>query len=373
MRKVKFRDKLILYLFFAILVLPSIIWWFISPNLPFEYVDVLQAKKFPEFNSITMKEFPKEFDSYYFGNLPFRVYCLRFYSYVLYKLTGNIETSKVLFGKNGWLFYCDKTDGDPVADYKRINQFTNEELIKITKNLNDLQQYCKKRNCDFVFLIGPNKENIYPEYMPDNIIRTNYTSRTKQLVNYLKANTNIKVIDPTSDLIEAKKDDFVYYKCDTHWNDLGGYVASKLLLDNFGLNLPNCSVLKKEQEYNEDNIYDLADMTGMRKKALFFETNEIRISGYTNLQVEKRPSIVKDEIRMYCQNAPKKEKIMILRDSFAKYMIPVVSAYYQDSVYYMYAYFYKELVDIEKPNLLVFEVVERCFPRLMNYDFEEKN
>ena len=132
-------------MFFAILVLPSIIWWFISPNLPFEYVDVLQAKKFPEFNSITMKEFPKEFDSYYFGNLPFRVYCLRFYSYVLYKLTGNIETSKVLFGKNGWLFYCDKTDGDPVADYKRINQFTNEELIKITKNLNDLQQYCKKR------------------------------------------------------------------------------------------------------------------------------------------------------------------------------------------------------------------------------------
>ena len=164
----------------------------------------------------------------------------------------------------------------------------------------------------------------------------------------------------------------VYYKCDTHWNDLGGYIASKLLLDSLGLNLPDYSALKKEHEYNDNNVYDLADMTAMRKKALFVETNEIRISGYTSLQVEERAPIVKDEIRMFCKNAPKKEKIMMIRDSFAKYMIPVVSAEYKDSVYYMYAYFYKELLDIEKPDILVFEVVERCFPRLMNYDFEEK-
>ena len=47
-------------------------------------------------------------------------------------------------------------------------------------------------------------------------------------------------------------------------------------------------------------------------------------------------------------------------------MIPVVSAEYKDSVYYMYAYFYKELLDIEKPDILVFEVVERYYIPVKN-------
>ena len=372
--KVKFRDKIILYLFFALLVLPSVVWWFISPNLPFENMDNRQLKKMPVLNSITMKQFPAGFDEYYADNLPFRAYGITLYSHILYRITGNVESAKILFAKNNWIFYKSEQDGDPIADYKRINQFTPEELFKIKKNLTDLQQYCKKRNCDFVFLIGPNKENIYTEYMPDNIIRTNYTSRTKQLINYLKSNTDIKIIDPTSELIKAKKDNFIYYKNDTHWNDLGGYIASKLLLEKFGLKLPEISELSKEYyvKTGEEGRsgYDLANMSGV--KDFLHEPNEIKISGYDNFGVEERPAILEGGIRNFCRNAPKKEKIMMIRDSFAGYMIPVVSNYYQDSVYVIYYCFKKEMIDIEKPNVFVFEVVERYFPTIMDYDFEEK-
>ena len=372
--KIKFRDKIILYLFFALLILPSVVWWFISPNLPFENMDNRQLKKMPVLNSITMKQFPAGFDEYYADNLPFRAYGITLYSHILYRLTGNVESAKILFAKNDWIFYKSEQDGDPISDYKRINQFTPEQLRKIAKNLMDLQKYCKKRNCDFVFLIGPNKENIYTEYMPDNIIRTNYTSRTKQLINYLKANTDIKIIDPTSELIKAKKDNFVYYKNDTHWNNLGGYIGSKLLLEKFGLKLPEISQLQKEYyvKTGEEGRsgYDLANMSGV--KDFLQESNEIRISGYGDLGIEEKPAILEGGIRMYCQNAPKKEKIMMIRDSFAGYMIPIVSNYYQDSVYVIYYCFKKEMVDIEKPKIFVFEVVERYFPTIMDYDFEEK-
>lgn len=374
--KMKLRDKILLYLFFAILVLPSVVWWFISPNLPFENMDNRQLKKMPVLNSITMKQFPAGFEEYYADNLPFRAYGITIYSHILYRLTGTVESAKILFAKNGWLFYKSELDGDPIGDYKRVNQFSIEQLEKICKTLTDIQKYCKKRNCDFIFLIGPNKENIYTEYMPDSIIRTNYTPRTKQLINYLKANTDIKIIDPTAELVNAKKDNFVYYKNDTHWNDLGGYIASKLLLEKFGLKLPEISELQKEYyvKTGEEGRsgYDLANMSGV--KDLLHETNEIRISGYNNFNVEERPAILEGGIRKYCKDAPKKEKIMMIRDSFAGYMIPVVSNYYQDSVYVIYYCFQKEMIDVERPNVFVFEVVERYFSTLIdNYDFEEKN
>ena len=301
---------------------------------------------------------------------------------IFHKLTGSLKSSNVIIGKDKWLFYNNVKSGNPVADYKRINQFTLKELIKIKDNLNSLEKYCKEKNCSFTLIICPNKENIYTEYMPESIIRTNNISRTQQLIKYLRENTDIKVVYPYSELIEAKKDNFIYYKNDTHWNLLGGYIASKLLLENFDIELPNYSSLKIELN-NEKTSCDLANMYIVKQE--FKEPYNINITGYTKLNIQRKeskdiPKNLKNfpggkfEIRDYCKDAPKNEKIMMVRDSFGIAMIPVISCNYKNSVYVHCDKFKKNMIDDEKPNVFVLEIVERHLPSLASkkYNFNNK-
>ena len=378
--KIKLSDKILIILFFCSLLLPSIVYFFVSPNIKKENMDNRKLADFPVFNSLTMSQFPEKFDEYYADNLPFRNQQIYLYSYILYKLTGCLKSSNVIIGRDKWLFYNNVKSGNPVADYKRINQFTLKELIKIRDNLNYLKEYCEKRNCSFILLICPSKENIYTEYMPKSIIRTNNISRTQQLIKYLRENTDIKIVYPYSELIEAKKDNFIYYKNDTHWNLLGAYIASKLLLENFDIELPNYSSLSIKSS-NEKTSCDLANMYIVKEQ--FKEPYDVNITGYTKLNIERKeskdiPKNLKNfpggtfEIRDYCKNTHKKEKIMMARDSFGIAMIPVISCNYENSVYVHRDRFKKERIDNEKPDVFVLEIVERYLPSLASKKYNFK-
>lgn len=71
---------------------------------------------------------------------------------------------------------------------------------------------------NFYILSIPNKANVYPEYMPDTVVREDSTSKTDLLMKYLSKNTDLNVVDAKPDLLKAKKKNQVYYKTDTHYN-----------------------------------------------------------------------------------------------------------------------------------------------------------
>ena len=55
---------------------------------------------------------------------------------------------------------------------------------------------------------------------------------TDQIVEYLKTNTDIRVVYPYEELMRFKEkypDEPLYYHLDTHWNELGAYIGAKAL------------------------------------------------------------------------------------------------------------------------------------------------
>ncbi len=367
----KLHDKILIYLFISLITVPYFLWFFADPKLKTENTLNRPFTVFPEFSSITYKQFPEQFDLWHSDHMPFRNILIRLYALTQYEILKDIENPRILFGKDGWLFYKDEHDGDPISDYKRVNLFTQEELEKITKNLRDLKTYLKRRNCEFIFTICPNKENMYYEYMPDAILRKNGISRTEQLLDYLKRHTDINIVYPYEELLEAKKKFFIYYKTDTHWNDIGGYITARDILSKLGISLKELDAVSitpsKKTGAQAAMGYDLANLSGA--KDIFTEPYEYKISGYSEINPEI--TVLDHQIIRYVSPNASRNRLLVIRDSFSIPMMPILSAFYKDSTFIVYHYFSKECIDAEKPETFVYQAVERTLPALLNYNFEE--
>jgi hypothetical protein len=154
-------------------------------------------------------------------------------SEVTKKTSGNtyIESTQVLLGKEDWLFYKSKEDGDPISDYQGTNHYDEATMQTIADKLTNERNQFTNYGIDFYILSIPNKSSVYPEYMPYTIERKDTTSRTDLLMKYLKENTDLNVVDAKPTLVKAKKKKPVYYKSDTHFNQIGAFMTVQALKD----------------------------------------------------------------------------------------------------------------------------------------------
>ncbi len=154
-------------------------------------------------------------------------------SEVTKKTSGNtyIESTQVLLGKEDWLFYKTTEDGDPISDYQGINHYDEATMQAVADKLTNERNQFVKYGIDFYILSIPNKSSVCPEYMPDTIERKDTTSKTDLLMKYLEENTDLNVVDAKPTLVKAKKKKPVYYKSDTHFNQIGAFVTVQALKD----------------------------------------------------------------------------------------------------------------------------------------------
>ncbi len=116
------------------------------------------------------------------------------------------ESTQVLLGKGNWLFYKSADDGTSIADYQGTGHYSEEKLEEIADNLIKQRDVLAQQEIRFVVYIDPNKEVVYFEYMPDAIYRESTVTRTDELVNYLRVNTDLEVVYPQNELMYAKAD-----------------------------------------------------------------------------------------------------------------------------------------------------------------------
>ena len=71
----------------------------------------------------------------------------------------------------------------------------------------------------------PNKESIYPEFMPSAYNRAGSWSRLDQLLAYMKAHSSVTILDVRDGLRHAKDRERLFDRTDTHWNERGSWAA----------------------------------------------------------------------------------------------------------------------------------------------------
>ncbi len=146
----------------------------------------------------------------------------------------------VYIGYNDWYFY-----EDTIEDFTGENLFTEGQLRQKLNEYKKQYDYCKENGIAYYLTFAPNKNSIYPEYMHESYTEAEY-KRLDQLIDYIKENSDIPVIELKDDLLKAKAENpdvFLYHRLDTHWNQHAGFIATNALLTEIQKDFPTVELL----------------------------------------------------------------------------------------------------------------------------------
>ncbi|TFG88736.1 MAG: hypothetical protein E4H17_01900, partial [Gemmatimonadales bacterium] len=159
---------------------------------------------------------------------------IRWDTVVRLKLLHASPVSKLVFGSSGWIFYdSDKVpDGVTMLDFRGLAPFTPGDLVAVRSSLERQTRWCRERGIACVFIVVPNKETIYPEYLPKSVRRFVPRTRLDQVVEVIGADSTIMLIDLRGPLLRAKNrcPYPLYSRGGTHWNQLGAFYAYQAVL-----------------------------------------------------------------------------------------------------------------------------------------------
>lgn len=269
-------------------------------------------------------------------------------------------------GKDNWLFLGNAYD--KAVSKLRLSITPPESKIEEFKtNFNNLASACAKHGARVVLFVGPDKERIYPEYLPDGL-RPSPKRYMDFYLEKLQKIPNLIVYDPTTILLAAKEAvGYIYFKTDSHWNKRGAFIAFEGFARFFDFPI-------SEVEFQKSPSFsgDLVGIAGLK---------EVDLSADDNWEVvwTKKPSLTEKLIPGELQTpfgptivvsnrqAPINKTVWVVGDSFTTALREYFNANFKE-VHYVGHWEHKlkilplELSKAEnKPDILVIVKVERSF------------
>ena len=316
--------------------------------------------------------FARDFEQYYNDTFAGRKKLVKKFSKIKLKL--GLDTGFTINGLNGWMFYdsAKVPDGYTLVDYYGEIEYTPEELQQIAEGLKKAKAYYAKRGIDYIIAVVPNKEGLYSEYMPERMqkARISDISRSDKAIKYVQDNTDVDVINWREILMETKQKTqyLLYFQQDSHWNNIGAYVAYTKLAEvlrskGYLLDVPfyNDAMVKRSYASRSDLSIDGADDTDYD----------------LDYKPSQMPKNIIDEDHGFFQiwenpTAQVKKRVMLNRDSMG---IALMQYMKKDFIYGLYVHNkwntkegLEKLISTYHPDLVIEEIGERYFGRFLKYN-----
>jgi len=209
----------------------------------------------------TLKKFPAAFEAYYNDHFGLRGFLIGLRNQIDYSVFKRSPTPRVLLGKHDWLFY---TGDKSIEDYRGRQVLTEAELDSWYGALKERRDWLAAQGITYHFVIAPNKQSIYPEYMPAAVVR-GAPGLLDQLLGYLSRKGEASLVDDLRPALLAQKSGLSLYRpIDAHWTDYGAYLGYRTIAERIDavrpgdlriLDLPQTSFAPDVMTFG-----DLADM-----------------------------------------------------------------------------------------------------------------
>ena len=273
----------------------------------------------------------------------------------------------VVVGKDGWLFL---RSGGSIENFRNAVLFSDEELKNIGSYLSAIDVWAKKNGKDFYYVICPDKNKVYGENITfTSKIRPDSEGRTLQLINYLNENTKVKALYLKDALHANKGDNLLYFKNDTHWTTMGGYIGYVELMNKIREHHKYYPLVKFDKTQKIKSVK--ADLNKMYPAASEDNETEYEVPVFNN-----RAKCIdnKNKVQgLYCENTNLAKKLVLYRDSFSGGWLDFlnetfgkVTAFWRYDVTSDDLKYWKNEADI-----IILEQVERFVPKLVDYKFPE--
>jgi alginate O-acetyltransferase complex protein AlgJ len=305
-------------------------------------------------------------ETYFNDHFGCRKCLLQWHNKMRWALFKEHYTSNVLVGKEGWLFY---TVGDMIDHYSGRLQFTPEELHDWQVLLEKRRDWLAKQGIAYLFVVTPDKQTIYPEYLPDWLRKAKIRSQTKldQFVTYMHEHSTVPILDQRKVVRDAKPICPTFFKTDVHWNPFGAFVAYQQLMQTLAQQRPDLDKPLPFSAFTLTNLVgsgmatggDMARMLGVRMTesnayCLFLKSGTPKFT--SKLAPPDRPKAPK-----FTDNPSAKGSLLIFQDSFAMNWLQFLG-YHFNHVAYLWQYdLDPAYIEQHKPDIVVNEMNERFF------------
>lgn len=315
--------------------------------------------KLPEFNPSNPWLFTGKIVPYFEDDFAFRSNLLKFYSKIK---VGGFKTSpnpySVSIEKNGWQFLC-----EPDYIEQSSSPYSKEQLAEIVNNIKATNAFFKYHGIKYYLTIPPIKPRIYPEFLSDRYANKFKYSRLDQISKAL-ANENC-LIDLRPNILAHKKTAKLYYETDTHWNRLGAFYGYQTILKRIQKDFPSIKPIKFSDV--DTNFYtgfggDLNKLMGdktLMKRTIANLTLKNREAKMDCSAVPFYEKVKVNNPFIVMRNNRVKKKMLMFRDSYTQYLYPLLSEHFETSIYAWRPDIHVGLVNHEKPDLIIHEILER--------------
>lgn len=332
-----------------------------------DLIRLIERRESPALPTTTLlkksrEKYFQQFEAWFNDNFGFRKPLIFLNAYIKVFLFHTSSSREVLLGKNNWLYFFNKPSQ---LYYRRTAPFDASDLLAWKNMLERRRDWLAAQGVHFIFVIAPNKETIYPEWVPSRINQVQPESRLDQLIKYMRQTSSLEIVDLRDALRAQKSTRELYMKADTHWNQYGAFIAYQEIMKRITVLYPQVKPLSLN-DYAVENVEHLPDLAGMLGlQEQYKEANPIFIprTGPVAKAVEAGiappgmpPSSLSFVLTM---DDPSLPKAVVFRDSFGVALAPLLGQHFQRAVFLWQEDFDASIIKKERPNLVIQELVER--------------
>jgi hypothetical protein len=370
----RWQDYVLIGVFAVLLGLPlSEEFLHFDPTRPQTENRLLANCPRPPASLAELKTYPARFEAFINDHFGFRNCFILWHNKLNWYVFKEKSTPLVIAGSDGWLFFAGDRMIDHYCGTLRLTQTNLEDWRKLLEHRRD---WLATHGIRYVFVIAPDKQDLYPEKLPAWLRRVTPAHReTKldQFVAYMKTNSTLEILDLRPALRIAARQAPTYQMTDIHWNEFGayaGYVALMQALSRQQLpgmtpvpaaaylwtNRPSAA---SDQAGSPRWQGDLADMLGVEQR----ETNAVYvIPGPTR----QRFNVYLPEDKhirdlAYVKNPSLTSRAIIYQDSFARFWLPFLGNHFGETdLFWQYQFDAAEILR-QKPAVVISEFLESKF------------
>lgn len=350
-------NKNILYriysaVFIGICLVPSVLMPFVKADSSGEKRKLSDAPKIKDDTGKLNFEYFDEFETYFSEHFAFRQQLVTLDGRLKSTVFGTSPNKDVITGKKGWLYY-----GETVNDFLNINTLSDRGINNIKNNLEIMNDYCNQNNARFIFTIAPNKNSVYPEYMPSNYSPADNKGNYEKLSESF--GENFPYCDMKEVILNTASNIPLYHKKDTHWNNLGAYAGHARLMEMLGRE--KCP--SGNWTVRNDRQGDLADMIYPSEKP---DDTQIYSDYEYKYQYLGRFMAFDDmSIKTFCEG--KNGNLLMYRDSYGEAIIPFMAECFGSAEFTRTVPYRMDGIGENGADTVILEIVERNIPNLQKY------
>ena len=314
------------------------------------------------------REFPTQFEKAFSDRFGGRDALVRFHHGSLLALFGVSSLPTVMPGTDGWFYWLGEDGHSLDRHYRATLPFAQHEVDGTVAELVRRKEWLAARGIAYVVVAVPEKFTIYPEYLPSWVARAPQPTPQDRVKAALARDGRVTFVDLRPALTAAKPRERLYYKTDSHWNYNGAIVGYEELMRTVQKALPAdklpviAPAVRPSYTPGVDFYSgDLLRMLGLPRHVREDDVAPLgKILADTARRCAKRTD--KDEFpgfEFYACHKPGLPRAVVLRDSMAIALIPLMSENFSRVVYVSSRQLDRALIEREKPDIVIEELVER--------------